>query len=59
MPMSTVAVVGGGLVGSVAAIGLARLGFEVTLIEREAPQVQRAASVWTYATSPCHRHPAS
>lgn len=36
---STVAIVGGGLVGASAALAMARLGFSVTLIERRKPQL--------------------
>ena len=40
---SSVAVVGGGLVGVTAALHLARLGFSATLYDRARPQVQRGA----------------
>lgn len=40
---STIAVVGGGLVGATTALALARRGYEVTLIDRQAPQVQHGA----------------
>ena len=40
---STIAVVGGGLVGVTAALALARRDYAVTLIDRKAPQVQRGA----------------
>ncbi|MEM7078005.1 MAG: FAD-dependent oxidoreductase [Pseudomonadota bacterium] len=38
---SRVAVVGGGLVGATCALGLAEQGFDVTVIERNAPQLRR------------------
>ena len=38
---SKVVVVGGGLVGATAALGLARDGFSVTLIDRREPQVSK------------------
>ncbi|MEM7001929.1 MAG: FAD-dependent oxidoreductase [Pseudomonadota bacterium] len=43
--MSTehVVVVGAGLVGAASALGLARRGWQVTLLERQAPAVQRGA----------------
>ena len=41
MSRSRVAVVGAGLVGASAALGLARLGYEVTLVERREPKPQR------------------
>jgi 2-octaprenylphenol hydroxylase len=40
---STVGVIGGGLVGAAAALGLARDGFNVTLIDRRQPQVVKGA----------------
>ncbi len=38
---STIAVVGGGLVGATTAMALAHRGYQVTLIDRRAPQIQR------------------
>ncbi|XOV83714.1 MAG: FAD-dependent oxidoreductase [bacterium] len=38
---STIAVVGGGLVGITTAMALASRGYQVTLVDRHAPQVQR------------------
>ena len=43
MSRTRVTVVGAGLVGSTAALGLARAGFDVRLIERSAPQPNRGA----------------
>ncbi len=43
MSRTQVTVVGGGLVGSTAALGLARAGFDVSLIERSAPHPNRGA----------------
>lgn len=40
---STIAVVGGGLVGATAAMALAHRGYKVTLIDRRAPQIQHGA----------------
>ncbi|MCR9261756.1 MAG: FAD-dependent oxidoreductase [Pseudomonadaceae bacterium] len=40
---STIAIVGGGLVGVTAALALARRDYQVTLIDRQAPQIQRGA----------------
>ena len=43
MKMAHVAVVGGGLVGATAALGIADLGFDVTLIEPNAPTDQKGS----------------